>query len=201
VPARYYSALVAFLLSAVATTAQTGTSEADAVKQLEARKVKVGRSVIDGSVTSIALTGPTVGDDELRLVGHCRNLQVVEFEKTKGTDAGLKTALAGSAGTIHTLLLEDGGFTDAVIPAIAGLKELSRITLSGRMTDAGLVHLDRLRKLRSVTLDGPGFTDAGLVHLRKLSALDSVVFFGPGYTDATFGHLAPLPELDSVTTL
>jgi len=49
---------------------------------------------------------------------------------------------------------------------LKGLTNLQGLVLPKQITDAGLVHLKRTTKLRSLYLTAIEITDAGLVHLR-----------------------------------
>lgn len=64
-----------------------------------------------------------------------------------------------------------------------------------QVTDAGLVHLRRLRKLQRLNLSGTHVTDAGLRHLRGLHTITAVSLAGTHVTDRGLAELQHLPEL------
>lgn len=90
---------------------------------------------------------------------------------------------------------------DALMALIGRLDRLEFLDLTNnpRITDAGLVHLRRLTRLRRLRIGFLcGVRGPGLVHLRGLNRLESLSL-GPGlYTDA---DLAPLADLTSLREL
>ena len=63
--------------------------------------------------------------------------------------------------------------------------ELTMLDLTGtRVSNAGLVHLGELGRLKVLWLSGTPVTDDGLVHLRGLSRLQTLRLDGTPVTDA-----------------
>ena len=63
------------------------------------------------------------------------------------------------------------------------------------MTDAGLVHLKDLKRIKVLTLNDTRVTDAGLVHVRDLAQLEKLWLTGTYVTDAGLVHLKSLKWL------
>ncbi len=63
------------------------------------------------------------------------------------------------------------------------------------MDDAGLGHLQRLKKLRILGLSDTSVTNAGLVHLKGLTKLRELDLENTVVTDAGLGHLERLTDL------
>lgn len=85
--------------------------------------------------------------------------------------------------------------TDAGVEALAGLTEVTEFESSQRMTDASLVHLRRMTRMRRITLDQMSVTGDGLRHLAGMSRLESLQICGCTLTDAALSHLPDLPRL------
>lgn len=89
------------------------------------------------------------------------------------------------------------------VSQMAGLEELN---LSGNaLTDAGMIHLTRLKKLQRLVLM-PGLSDrherigdAGIQHLSELSELTTLSLFNTRITDAGLTHLTGLGKLKTLS--
>jgi len=83
---------------------------------------------------------------------------------------------------------------------LAKLTSLESLSLEGahEITDAGLLHLRGLSKLKHLHLDCTNVGDPGLKHLERLASLRSLHLYGAKVTDAGVGHLA---KLDTLRTL
>jgi hypothetical protein len=89
--------------------------------------------------------------------------------------------------------------TDAILADIGRLPRLERLDANSvRVTDAGMVHLAGLTRLRSLGIEGtPGLTDAGLAHLSALYQLESLMIQGTmGIEGPGLAHLAGLKRLE-----
>jgi len=82
------------------------------------------------------------------------------------------------------------------------LKELTKLRMLGlsrtKITDAGLVHLKGLTKLEALGLRYNNVTDAGLVHLKGLTQLRLLALLGAQVTDAGLAHLNGLAQLQTL---
>ncbi len=80
------------------------------------------------------------------------------------------------------------------------LKDLRVLNIcENQVTDKGLVHVQGLRNLTELRLegnvDGKEFTDAGLKTLKGLSQLKNLTLYGEGFTDAGLKALDHFPQL------
>jgi hypothetical protein len=66
------------------------------------------------------------------------------------------------------------------------------------MTDDGLIHLNRLTQLHSLSLSSPKVTDAGLTKLRLPPDVHELILDLPAVTDAGIVSLPALPNLTSL---
>ncbi|MCE9527078.1 MAG: hypothetical protein K8R36_13605 [Planctomycetales bacterium] len=73
--------------------------------------------------------------------------------------------------------------------------EVEVASVGDNATDAGLVHLASLTKLRGLYCDNRKITDAGLVHLAGLTNLEMVDLMYTRVSDAGLAHLTGLRKL------
>jgi Leucine-rich repeat (LRR) protein len=74
--------------------------------------------------------------------------------------------------------------TDADLVHLEGLKQLQILGLNGtQVTDSGLVHLEGLTQLQSLGLGDTQITDSGLVHLQSLAHLTYLYIVKTQVTD------------------
>lgn len=109
-------------------------------------------------------------------------------------------ALADHPGAV----LDGGGqVTDAVLEELAAFESLEQLHLGGSkaITDAGVAHLARLPRLRSLDLSWTGITDAGLQVLRALPQLERISLTMTRVTDAGMPTLASCESLERVELL
>ena len=119
------------------------------------------------------------------------------------------TRLCSLSNNITRLDLFDGGLTERGFEAISNLSHLEQLTiwLSGEapLTAAGMAHLQSLRELRSLTLNGISASDPGLREIAKLNGLERLSLSGFGITDAERKRvgegLEGLPHLKSLRIL
>lgn len=86
---------------------------------------------------------------------------------------------------IAVLFPDDSTVTDAGLVHLNGLPRLGSLSLQGtQISDAGLSHLANLNQLRELNLSDTKITDAGLIHLRRLVQLESLDLSGTQVTKA-----------------
>ena len=97
--------------------------------------------------------------------------------------------------------------TDAEMSQIGRLDRLEILHVGGRLTDAGLVHLQGLNKLRILALQNARLsleymsipqsriTDAGVIHLKDLSSLKELAIGLTALTDSGLARLCCLTKL------
>ena len=79
---------------------------------------------------------------------------------------------------------------------LAGLNQLQELAFyNAQITDAGLVHFEKLTTLHRLNLTGAKVTDAGLVHLGGLTQLEILALNGTKVTDAGLAGIAGLTQL------
>ena len=80
--------------------------------------------------------------------------------------------------------------TDADVVHLAQLPRLKHLQLGNtQVTDAGLIHLSSLKNLSGLNLDNTQVTDAGLVHLAGLKGLKHLNLYKTQVTDAGASEL------------
>ncbi len=91
--------------------------------------------------------------------------------------------------------------SDAALEHVAQLPDTESLRLgcSRKVTDAGLVHLRGLSKLRKLWFGVTRVTDAGLAHLSSLHQLESLEMEYLKTTDAGLEHLQGLTRLQELT--
>lgn len=101
---------------------------------------------------------------------------------------------------LRELELADVDFTNEMLAHLAGLTNLELLYAgnSVTVTDHGLAHLSKLRKLQSLVLHRIIATDAGLAALAGMPELEWLVIPSDRYTDAGMFHLASMPKLGRV---
>ena len=100
---------------------------------------------------------------------------------------------------LEELSLDGPGVTDAALVHLAGLSRLKVLDLGDtRISDAGLVHLEGLTELQDLSLafSGARISDAGLAHLKGLTKLQNLNLMGLARVgDAGLAHLKGLTRL------
>ncbi len=87
--------------------------------------------------------------------------------------------------------------TDEDLALVGQLDTLKDVSFwrSANITDAGLAHLRGLRRLETLSIEGPGLTDAGLAHLGGLKRLQSLQVRNCSITGPGLAALEGLTEL------
>ncbi|MHC4401889.1 MAG: choice-of-anchor C family protein, partial [Planctomycetota bacterium] len=100
-------------------------------------------------------------------------------------------------GIVREVDLTDSTITDADMEIFSSLSSLEHLILNGcpQLTDAGLVHLEGLAKLKGLGLERANVTDAGLSNLSTLIELDYLSLNGTRVGDAGLKHLSGLTNL------
>ena len=100
-------------------------------------------------------------------------------------------------GEIEAIGLEGDHATDALLVHLKGLPKLKELWLNrAKITDAGLVHLKELTNLKILHLKNTQISDAGLVHLKGLTKLERLDLRDSQITDAGVVHLKGLTNLE-----
>jgi Leucine-rich repeat (LRR) protein len=103
------------------------------------------------------------------------------------------------ANVAYCRFLLDSEVTDAELIHLEGLNRLRWLDIGNtKITDAGLVYLQGLTQLKCLDLAGTQLTDAGLVHLQGLNRLERLTIYNTQVTDAGLVHLQGLKKLDEL---
>lgn len=101
-------------------------------------------------------------------------------------------------GIVREVDLTNSTLTDADMEILGTLASLEQLILNGctHLTDAGLVPVQRLTKLRGLGLERTQITDAGLVNLQGLTDLKYLSLNWTGAGDVGLKHLENLANLE-----
>jgi hypothetical protein len=126
------------------------------------------------------------------------NLKRLAIPEQAQTDTRLKHYLAAVNPPME-LKLRNWQVTDAGLVHLKGLSKLKDLNLVGtQITDAGLAYLAELTNLQKLNLiDCDNITDAGLVHLMSLTNLQELRFGFTQFTGAGQVHLKGLMMMSS----
>ena len=155
----------------------------------------------DGT-TELVLYGTANRDDLLPRLADMPFVNEVTFKNLLATDAGLKH-LAKLPNLRSVTVRETLFVGDPVLKRLCELKGLEAIQIGPyfdvHVTDAGLAHLGRLPKLRSLRLQGAAeITDAGAARLKDLVGLRELYLDDSALTDAGLAQLKTLKELEEL---
>jgi internalin A len=166
---------------------------------------------------ALALSECPIGDAACAPIGRIESLEEIRLLSTKVTDAGLRE-LAGLPA-LEALTLEGASvsgvafaapgwaklrdidapgapFDDTGMQAVAGLPALQSLRSdSGKVTDAGLVHMKRATKLTELTVSGAKITDTGLLALKELTGLRELDVSNTAIRGSAFDSFPVRPEL------
>ena len=141
---------------------------------------------------SISLHGPTVGDEDVRMIAKLPKLRSLDLSQSSVTSVGL-AYLKGHAA-LRELNLEATRVGDAGMEAISGNENLTSLNVRAtRVDDSGMVYIGKLRHLRSLSV-GPNVSNDALAAIEGLVELEE--FWGPVHmSDAGLGHLRNMTKL------
>lgn len=108
-------------------------------------------------------------------------------------------AIATAFPHLERLALGDTQVTDAGLVSLAKLLRLKSLTLVGApISDAGLAHVATLQDLESLSLAGTNVSDAGLAHLKDMAQLTLLNLSGTYITNEGLHHLKSLTNLEDL---
>ncbi|MCA9077043.1 MAG: redoxin domain-containing protein [Planctomycetaceae bacterium] len=108
--------------------------------------------------------------------------------------------------SIEWLYFSNVGDPDEFLRHLSKLSNLKTLMIcgtrhAGLISDAGLVHLSRLKQLERLSLSGTTITDSGLDSLAKLTKLEHLALVSDGITDEGLGRLSALKQLKYLSLL
>jgi hypothetical protein len=139
-------------------------------------------------------------DADLSLLDDLPALRTLRLDRSTNADEiwGPKVTDLGLAriASLHELedlsLVNQRALTDAGLVALKALPRLKSVNLSGtKIGDAGMIHLGQCPSLQVLDLKNTDITDAGLVHLRGMRSLELVDVEGTAITQAGVVALTP----------
>ena len=138
----------------------------------------------------VMLDATNVGNDDLRLLAGCVNIENLSLVNTEVTDEGLPHLQPFTK--LRKLDLDFCKIGDEGLQVVAGLPNLERLSLAGTsITDGGLRYLQSAIRLRCVCLDSTKITDAGL---KSIAAIPNLQILYVGDTDLGDEAIADLKE-------
>jgi internalin A len=172
-------------------------------------------------VVWVSLAGSQVTDEVMAQVGELGSLERLTLSNVSVTDAGM-AHLRGLTGLqVLSLGLDERNrcisltplarlirlrglelfntIDDAALAHLSGMRDLEELAVHAPcpdVTDAGLAHLARLTKLRTLTLRDSRVTEVGLAHLRGMTHLQTLML-----PRAQVRSLAPLRHLNGIQAL
>ena len=151
-----------------------------------------------GHVVSVLL-GEQGSDRELAHVGRLSQLKYLSLNRSRVTDAGLRS-LEGLTH-LEELSLRETAVTDPGLVHLRRLAQLKQLDLSlTEITSTGLVHLVGLNQLTDLSLRATQIDDHGMTHLEKLSNLQRLDLTNDTrITDAGLAYLKRLSGLRALT--
>ena len=133
------------------------------------------------------------------LTGHDDFQTVLGLSGTPNNERFTNEHLAYAATSLHDvrdLSLFNSDITDAGLVHVAKLRQLQGLMLSdAKITDAGLKHLAGLRNLENLFLRGSDITGAGLVHLKRSTKLRMLYVQKTAVNDDGLAHVAQFKNL------
>ncbi len=119
------------------------------------------------NLVELLINSTDLADEGLKILGELPTLEVLHFNKTKVTDAGI--ASLAKLPRLRQLSMGWNTITDAAMPSVARITSLERIDLYRLpgFTDAGLVPLRSLRKLKQLTAVETQVTPEGIAALQQ----------------------------------
>lgn len=150
------------------------------------------------------LASARITDAALVNLKELTQLEYLSLHETQITDAAL-VHLRGLT-SLRELSLAGTKITDTGLESLRELKRLEildihhtgRVNAGVPISDAGLVHLKDITKLRSLNLLGTDVTAEGLKHLTPLPMLESLALSGPRIVDAAVTPLARMKNLKNL---
>lgn len=147
----------------------------------------------------LILDGTDVTDGGMAYLQAMVNLRELRLNGTRVADRGLEHL--GNLPSLEYLALPKEITDEGLkyVSAIASLRQLHfDPSLETKVTDAGLVHLKRLKNLETLNIIDRFITDEGLVHVAQIKTLTDLWIQLCPVTDAGLATISSLPALRHV---
>jgi Leucine-rich repeat (LRR) protein len=144
------------------------------------------------------LSGARVTDAGLRSIARLRKLEILDLNRNVGvTNDGLRVLSENQTGLTH-LMVGDTSVTDEGLVHLTKFRRLVGFQIGGqgaKLTDAGLARIAEVPQLEVLNVRGSSITDAGLEKLAKLEKLRWLQASTTAITDDGLRHLGKIKSL------
>lgn len=151
-------------------------------------------------VVTLELCYAGVADAHLLQLQHLPALRELNLDSCPVGDAALgHLANQNVTPNLVSLDLADTDLTDMGMQHIAKFRKLQRLSIFYcDVSNRGLRHLAQLHDLETLNLDSRDISDEGLRYLRKLTKLKNLDIFSGRITDMGCGHLSKIKSLETL---
>ncbi len=166
----------------------------------DAKMFQIGRLT---SLTQLSIGGSKVGKGLAHLKG-LKSLRFLSLEAARNEHIDKHLVHLAELTNLEELKLRDTLVSDVGVEHLKGMTKLKKLDLGNRyypvsdkITDDGMVHLNKLKSLEELELPRTGVTDVGLAHLASLKALKKLNV-GREVTDNGIATLAKMKSLEDL---
>ncbi len=165
---------------------------------VEHRLTNTGLSYISklNALEELSLSGGPLSDSALAYIAKLPSLKYLLLSGDNFTDDGM--AYIKNNQSLRILHFGNlNRLTDEALFHLSQMPRLERLALhyNRNITDAGIVHLTKLKSLKMLDIYNSQITDEGLAHLAKIESLENLTLPGASVTDAGVEHIAQLHDL------
>jgi len=140
-----------------------------------------------------------VRDSHISRLTDLSSLEEINLDSCPVGDWTVSHLAEGVVPNLVSLDLADTELSDLGMVHISKFKKLKRLSLFYcNLTNSSLRHLSMLSNLEVLNLDSREIGDSGLWHLRTLKKLKSLDIFSGRITDAGCSHIAKIKSLESL---
>lgn len=149
------------------------------------------------SLQDLDLSGTQITDTGLVHLRGLKQLKNLSLDETQVTPAGLaQLEPLQSLESLRAYLASH--LDDESVKAVARMKSLRRLTTHLDISDAGVEALATLPHLESMSLSGQKITDAAMVHVGRMKSLKSLELQAAPVSDAGLTELSQLKQLETL---
>lgn len=151
------------------------------------------------SLRKLLLSNTRVGDRGMEHIKHLRGLEKLNLSGIKVSDEGIEHL--DGLDRLEWLNIYDTEVSDAGLPVLSKLPALKQLQLSGDISDAGVAHLSKVRKLSILDITSESITDEALKQISRFNRLQSASLRSTQLTDAGLKHLRGMKTLEYLLVL